>query len=55
MLSIAAARQVERFLRYRDGHKETPLILVPGLAREIGVSSIHIKDERYRLGLPIMF
>ncbi|MCS3765825.1 hypothetical protein GGE24_007672 [Bradyrhizobium centrosematis] len=39
-LSLEAAREVERFLKHRDGHKETPLISLPGLAREIGVGSI---------------
>ncbi|MDH2348310.1 diaminopropionate ammonia-lyase [Bradyrhizobium sp. SSUT77] len=50
-LSVAAAREVERFLRYRDGHTETTLISLTALAREIGVSSIHLKDEGHRLGL----
>ncbi|RXH33411.1 diaminopropionate ammonia-lyase [Bradyrhizobium nanningense] len=50
-LSVAAAREVERFLGYRDGHKETPLISLTGLAGEIGVSSIHVKDEGRRLDL----
>lgn len=31
--------------------KETPLISLPGLAREIGVGSIHLKDEGHRLGV----
>lgn len=51
ILSVEAAREVERFLRHRDGHKETPLVSLPGLAREIGVASIHVKDEGHRLGL----
>ncbi len=50
-LSVVAARQVERFLRYRNGHKETPLISLIGLAREIGVGAIYLKDESHRLGL----
>lgn len=50
-LSVEAARQVERFLRCRDGHTETPLVSLPGLAREIGAGSIHLKDEGHRLGL----
>ncbi|UPJ26384.1 diaminopropionate ammonia-lyase [Bradyrhizobium sp. CW1] len=50
-LSAAAAREVERFLRYREGHKETPLVSLTALAREIGVTSIHLKDEGQRLGL----
>ncbi|SCB27953.1 diaminopropionate ammonia-lyase [Rhizobium hainanense] len=50
-LSLAAALEVERFLNHREGHKETPLVALPGLARELGVASIHIKDEGHRLGL----
>ncbi|MGY4502258.1 diaminopropionate ammonia-lyase [Bradyrhizobium sp. GM24.11] len=50
-LSVTAAREVERFLRHREGHKETPLVSLPGLAREIGVGSIYLKDEGHRLGL----
>ncbi|MGY5802187.1 diaminopropionate ammonia-lyase [Rhizobium sp. LEGMi12c] len=50
-LSLAAALEVERFLSHREGHKETPLVALPGLARELGVASIHIKDEGHRLGL----
>ncbi|RXH34595.1 diaminopropionate ammonia-lyase [Bradyrhizobium nanningense] len=50
-LSVEAARKVECFLRHREGHKETPLLSLPGLAREIGVASIYLKDEAHRLGL----
>lgn len=50
-LSVEAAREVERFFRYREGHAETPLISLSGLAREIGVGSIHLKDEGHRFGL----
>ena len=51
ILSVSAAREVERFLSHRQGHKPTPLVALPGLARELGVESIHIKDEGHRLGL----
>lgn len=50
-LSAGAAREVERFLRHRTGHKETPLVSLSGLAREIDVGSIHLKDEGHRLCL----
>ncbi|WGR73319.1 MULTISPECIES: diaminopropionate ammonia-lyase [unclassified Bradyrhizobium] len=50
-LSLDAARDVERFLAHRDGHRMTPLVSLPGLAHEIGVGSIHLKDEGQRLGL----
>lgn len=50
-LGIAAAREVERFLGHRDNHAETPLHSVPGLSAELGLASLHIKDEGQRLGL----
>jgi diaminopropionate ammonia-lyase len=48
---VEVAGQVERFLAHRDGHAPTPLVELPALARELGVGSIHIKDEGQRLGL----
>lgn len=50
-LGIEAAEGVERHLRYRENHAETPLISLPGLAAESGVAAIHVKDEGQRLGL----
>lgn len=50
-LGIAAAREVERFLGHRDNHAETPLHSLPGLAAQLGLASLHIKDEGQRLGL----
>lgn len=50
-LSLAAAEEVERFLNFREGHKETPLVSLPHLAETLRVASIHIKDEGHRLGL----
>ena len=50
-LGIAAAEEVERYLAFREDHAVTPLIALPGLAREIGVGAIHVKDEGHRLGL----
>lgn len=50
-LSIEAARETEHFLTYRDNHVPTPLHALNGLAKELGVGSIHIKDESYRLGM----
>lgn len=51
ILGIEAAREVERFLKHRDGHTPTPLVALPALAHELGVAAIHIKDEGHRLGL----
>ncbi|BCP53005.1 diaminopropionate ammonia-lyase [Kaistia sp. 32K] len=50
-LGVDAAREVERFLSYRDNHRPTPLVALPHLAKELGVGAIHIKDEASRLGL----
>jgi diaminopropionate ammonia-lyase len=46
-----AADAVERHLTFRENHAETPLVALPALAAEIGVGSIHVKDEGHRLGL----
>lgn len=50
-LGIEAAHEVERFLSYRDGHKATPLVSMPDLARRLGVAEVNLKDEGHRLGL----
>ncbi|PSJ63201.1 diaminopropionate ammonia-lyase [Pseudaminobacter soli (ex Li et al. 2025)] len=50
-LGVASAEEVERQLAFRDNHAETPLVALPGLAAEIGVAAIHVKDEGHRLGL----
>lgn len=50
-LGVPAAKDVERFLSFRQDNAETPLVSLQGLAREIGVGAIHIKDEGHRLGL----
>jgi diaminopropionate ammonia-lyase len=50
-LGVAAAQEVERYLSFREGHRPTPLIALPALARELGVGSIHIKNEGHGLGL----
>ncbi len=50
-LGPKAAAEVERYLTFRAGHAPTPLHALPGLAGELGVGSIHVKDEGYRLGL----
>lgn len=50
-LSLEAAKEVERFLTYRDNHKPTTLQPLAAMARELGVAAIHVKDESTRLGL----
>ncbi|MBB3017439.1 diaminopropionate ammonia-lyase [Microvirga lupini] len=51
ILGVTAAKEVERYLSYRHNHVPTPLHALPGLAAELGVSTVHIKDEGFRLGL----
>ncbi|NTF97765.1 diaminopropionate ammonia-lyase [Rhizobium rhizogenes] len=46
-----SAREVERYLKYREDNAATPLVTLPGLAAKLEVSSIHVKDEGFRLGL----
>lgn len=43
--------EVERYLSHRPDHVPTPLHRLASLARELGVGSIHCKDEGERLGL----
>lgn len=50
-LSVDAAREVERFLSFRANHNPTPLRSLSGLAGQLGVASIHMKDEGFRLDL----
>jgi diaminopropionate ammonia-lyase len=50
-LSAGSAREVERFLKHREGYRETPLVSLPGLAHNLGLGAIYIKDEGLRLGL----
>lgn len=51
VLSVAAATEVERFLTHRAGHEATPLHALPGLAGELGLAAIQVKDESFRLGM----
>lgn len=51
ILGTDAAALAERFLAHRDGHRPTALEPLPSLARELGVASIHVKDESTRLGM----
>jgi diaminopropionate ammonia-lyase len=50
-LGVTAAAEAERFLAERQNHAETPLHFLPAMAAELGVGSIHVKDEGFRLGL----
>ncbi|MGB3812530.1 MAG: diaminopropionate ammonia-lyase [Shinella sp.] len=50
-LSLAAVEQVAQVLALRESNAATPLHALPGLAGELGLGSLHIKDEGFRLGL----
>ncbi|KFG70758.1 diaminopropionate ammonia-lyase [Microvirga sp. BSC39] len=50
-LGVPAAEEVERYLTYRDNQAPTPLHTLPALATELGLNTVHIKDEGFRLGL----
>jgi diaminopropionate ammonia-lyase len=50
-LGLAGAGEAERFLAARDNHAETPLHALPALAGELGIGTLHVKDEGKRLGL----
>lgn len=47
----AAAMEVERFLGFRENHAPTPLHSLRGLARELGLGEVYLKDEGFRLGM----
>ena len=50
-LGVAGAEDAERFLVARQNHAETPLHSLPAMAAELGLGSLHVKDEGFRLGL----
>ncbi|MGG6896645.1 MULTISPECIES: diaminopropionate ammonia-lyase [Rhizobium] len=50
-LGLAAADRVAQVLALRENNDATPLHALPGLAEELGLGSLHVKDEGFRLGL----
>lgn len=46
-----AAVKVLPFVEARRDYKATPLVALPGLARELGVGAIELKDEGHRFGM----
>ncbi|MEY8829886.1 diaminopropionate ammonia-lyase [Sedimentitalea sp. XS_ASV28] len=50
-LGTEGAADVMRVLALRENNAATPMHALPGLARELGLGSLHVKDEGYRLGL----
>lgn len=51
VLGAAGALLVEAQLRHRANYAVTPLHDLPGLAAQLGVGAIQVKDEGHRLGL----
>ena len=49
--SLEQARKARDFHASFDVYAQTPLTALPGLAKALGVGSIHVKDESYRFGL----
>ncbi len=47
----AAANRVVKFHASMEQYKATPMANLKDLAKKIGVSSLHVKDESYRFGL----
>ncbi|TGT22171.1 diaminopropionate ammonia-lyase, partial [Mesorhizobium sp. M4B.F.Ca.ET.169.01.1.1] len=50
-LGMEGGARGERYLEARDDHAETPLLALRALAGELGIASLHVKDEGQRLGL----
>ena len=50
-LGPAGADRVQRVLTLRENSAPTPLHALPGLAHELGLAALHVKDEGHRLGL----
>lgn len=44
--------QAQEFHRRLPGYQDSPLIPLPGIATELGVKAVFVKDESSRLGLP---
>lgn len=51
LLGEAGADAVAEILALRTGHVPTPLCSLPGLAAQLGIGSLNVKDEGHRLGL----
>lgn len=51
LLGPEGADSVAEILALRRGHAATPLHALHGLASDLGIASLHVKDEGHRLGL----
>ena len=50
--SHISSEMVEEIMQFHQsiGNKETPLIALSGLAKNLGIQSLFVKDESHRLG-----
>jgi len=51
VLDDVACQSARRTISGWPGYEATPLVALPGLARDLGVGAIHYKDEAGRFGL----
>ncbi len=51
VFGVDTAQAARAFHQSIPGYRPTPLVALPGLAGELGVASIHVKDESQRFGL----
>ena len=51
LFTLTAAKQVKAFHETLPEYIPTPLVNLAGLAKAIGINSLHVKDESYRFGL----
>ncbi|MBF8984040.1 diaminopropionate ammonia-lyase [Lutibacter sp. B2] len=51
MLNENIVENVRKFHLSIEGYRVTPLVCLDGLAKELGVSKVSVKDESYRFGL----
>lgn len=50
-LGRAEAEKARSFHKGFDVYEKTPLVKLRGLAQQLGVASVHVKDESFRFGL----
>jgi diaminopropionate ammonia-lyase len=50
-LNTSGTDRAQEILALREGNHETPLIKLNGLAKDLGVGALYVKDEGKRLGL----
>ena len=49
--SVSVARKVRTFHQTIPGYTPTPLVSLHGMANEVGIGQLYVKDESFRFGL----